>query len=70
MKADDKFVKAFEKEIELKSCKYKNKICDTIYFGGGTPSTLSSTQVESIMKNCFSISIYQKCRNYNGIKSM
>ncbi|MDU1772851.1 MAG: coproporphyrinogen III oxidase, partial [Dialister micraerophilus] len=42
MKADDKFVKAFEKEIELKSCKYKNKICDTIYFGGGTPSTLSS----------------------------
>lgn len=53
MKADDKFVKAFEKEIELKSCKYKDKICDTIYFGGGTPSTLSSTQVESIMKKLF-----------------
>lgn len=53
MKADDKFVKAFEKEIELKSCKYKNKICDTIYFGGGTPSTLSSIQVESIMKKLF-----------------
>ena len=53
MKADDKFVKALEKEIELKSCNYKNKICDTIYFGGGTPSTLSSIQVESIMKKLF-----------------
>lgn len=53
MKAEDKFVKALEKEIELKSCNYKNKICDTIYFGGGTPSTLSSIQVESIMKKLF-----------------
>lgn len=53
MKADDKFVKALEKEIEFKSCNYKNKICDTIYFGGGTPSTLSSIQVESIMKKLF-----------------
>lgn len=50
MKADDKFVSALQKEIQIKSVDYKNKICDTIYFGGGTPSTLSKEQIGNIMK--------------------
>lgn len=54
MKIDEKFITAIEKEIDIKSELYKDRICDTVYFGGGTPSTLSEHQIKRIMDKLFS----------------
>lgn len=46
----DKMVDAICKEIELQTDYLKNKKLQTIYFGGGTPSLLSSDDFEKIFK--------------------
>lgn len=38
---DTRFSEALIREIEMKSAGFKDRVCDTIYFGGGTPSTLT-----------------------------
>lgn len=45
----DNFVDALLKEIKLYSLKYPGCTFDTIFFGGGTPSILSSNQFEKII---------------------
>lgn len=47
----DKYVDALCEEIKLTSQinQIKNKAIDTVYIGGGTPSSLSSTQIERIL---------------------
>lgn len=45
----DNFVDALIKEIGLYSLKYSKPIVDTIFFGGGTPSILTSKQFERIV---------------------
>ena len=46
----DKFVDALLIEIELSASRYPDFIVDTIFFGGGTPSLLSSEQFDRIIK--------------------
>lgn len=45
----ERYVDALLKEIDTESEKYKQFTADTIFFGGGTPSLLDGTQINSIM---------------------
>lgn len=47
-KPSDRFVQALTKEIEKKAPAFTGRLCDTIYFGGGTPSSLSAAQLSEI----------------------
>lgn len=56
---NDRFISALIKEIEIKSRSFKERKCDTLYFGGGTPSSLSIKQLKNIVqaiKESFDIS--------------
>ena len=58
-KPTDRFIEALRKEIEKKSLSFKDRLCDTLYLGGGTPSSLSSKQLEEIigtLRQHFSVS--------------
>jgi len=46
----DKFVDALLIEIKLTASRYPDFVVDTIFFGGGTPSLLSSEQFNRIIK--------------------
>lgn len=45
----DKYVDCLIKEIEFSSRKFKNKKPNTIYFGGGTPTTLTAEQLDKLL---------------------
>lgn len=45
----EKFLSSLKTEISLTSESYKENYFDTIFFGGGTPSILSSFQIEDIL---------------------
>ena len=43
---------------------------DTIFFGGGTPSTLSPEEIHAILEKLREhFVVRQGCRNYNGVQS-
>jgi len=47
------YIKAVCKEIDLNASFYENEIIETIYFGGGTPSTLSPKELDIILNRLF-----------------
>jgi oxygen-independent coproporphyrinogen-3 oxidase len=51
LEAADKFAETIEKEIELRSKYLEESKVETIYFGGGTPSLLSESDLEHILSN-------------------
>ena len=51
LEATDKFAETVEKEIELRSKYLEGTKVETIYFGGGTPSLLSESDLEHILSN-------------------
>ena len=53
MKKKDEMVLALAKEIKLRKSEFKNEIVETIYFGGGTPSILSSKDIRMLMDAVF-----------------
>lgn len=54
----DKYLETLKKELELK---YNDEIMDTIYIGGGTPSSLDYNQLEKLFKI---LSKIKKSKNY------
>ncbi|MCR5254510.1 MAG: coproporphyrinogen dehydrogenase HemZ [Acetatifactor sp.] len=46
----DDYIDALIKELEYVSSAFKGKILDTVYVGGGTPTTLSASQLERLLK--------------------
>ena len=56
------FVTALKEEIQLKSKKTGQHQIGSIFFGGGTPTTLSSNQITDILNFCFkNFSIASDC---------
>ena len=49
-KPDDRFLKALEREMEMRSPDFKDRLVDTIYLGGGTPSSLTEDQLTELME--------------------
>ena len=55
----DDYIKALLKEIEAMSGLLKDKKLQTVYFGGGTPTAVSSEQLKKVIekvKSCFDMS--------------
>lgn len=46
----DEYLEALEKEIDYLAQAYKHKELNTVYVGGGTPTTLSPAHLERLMK--------------------
>lgn len=44
---------ALKKEIELRKNEFKNNMVATIYFGGGTPSVLSTAEIETLITTVY-----------------
>ena len=44
---------ALKKELVLRKGEFKNEVIETIYFGGGTPSVLSSEEISSIIESVY-----------------
>lgn len=59
----DAYLDALCKEMEFAAKLYKNRELNTIYIGGGTPTTLEPEQIERLMnkvESCFDISKIQE----------
>ena len=50
LKNKDAFIKSLKKEIEIQKDYLQNDKIDTIYFGGGTPSLLSVSEISEILE--------------------
>jgi oxygen-independent coproporphyrinogen-3 oxidase len=46
----EEYLGALEREIDAAAALYKDKILDTVYIGGGTPSALSAPQLERLVR--------------------
>ena len=46
-------ISALQKELFLRKDEFKNEMVETIYFGGGTPSVLTSTEINAIIDAVF-----------------
>ena len=46
----DAYLDALEKEIDFIAEKCKNRKLNTIYIGGGTPTTLSAAQLDRLIR--------------------
>jgi oxygen-independent coproporphyrinogen-3 oxidase len=53
MKKKDEMVLALAKEIQLRKDEFKDEVVETIYFGGGTPSILSITDLRLLIDEVF-----------------
>ncbi|WP_091431631.1 radical SAM family heme chaperone HemW [Flavobacterium degerlachei] len=49
MKKKDEMVLALVKEIKMRKSESENEIVETIYFGGGTPSVLTSEEIDFLI---------------------
>lgn len=53
MKKKDEMVLALAKEISMRKNEFDNKIVETIYFGGGTPSVLSNDEINFLISEVY-----------------
>ena len=53
LKKKDELIDALIREIELRQYEFKNTTVETIYFGGGTPSLLTSEELKRIIDSVF-----------------
>ncbi len=61
MKKKDEMVLALAKEVSMRKKEFKNDIVETIYFGGGTPSVLTTEDLRLLIDAVF--------KNYNVIEN-
>lgn len=53
MKKKDEMVLALAKEIKMRKSEFENDTIETIYFGGGTPSVLTSTEINFLIDTVY-----------------
>ncbi|MCL8007187.1 radical SAM family heme chaperone HemW [Gelidibacter japonicus] len=53
LKKKDELVNALAKELVLRNDEFKNRIVETIYFGGGTPSLLSIDELQFLIDEVY-----------------
>ena len=53
LKKKDELIDALISEIELRKSEFKNTTIETIYFGGGTPSLLTSKELKRIIDSVY-----------------
>jgi len=53
LKKKDILLKCLVKELELRKNELKDEFINTIYFGGGTPSLLSKTEIEILISSIY-----------------
>lgn len=53
MKKKEEMVLAIAKEIKMRKNEFKNEIVETIYFGGGTPSVLTSEEINFLIAEVY-----------------
>ncbi len=53
MKKKEEMVLAIAKEIQIRKSEFRNEIVETIYFGGGTPSVLSSDEINFLISEIY-----------------
>lgn len=49
----ENMVSALQKELELRKEEFKDEAVETIYFGGGTPSVLTSAEINGIIQSVY-----------------
>ena len=47
-------VSALQKELELRKEEFKDEVVETIYFGGGTPSVLETSEINDLIQTVYS----------------
>jgi oxygen-independent coproporphyrinogen-3 oxidase len=53
MKKKDEMVWALAKELQMRKSEFENEPVETIYFGGGTPSVLTSEEINFLIKEVY-----------------
>ncbi|RTY86474.1 radical SAM family heme chaperone HemW [Flavobacterium sp. GT3R68] len=53
MKKKDEMVLALAKELQLRKSEFENETVETIYFGGGTPSVLTSDEINFLIEEVY-----------------
>ncbi len=53
MKKKDEMVLAIAKELQLRKSEFRDELVETIYFGGGTPSVLTTEEIESLIDEVY-----------------
>ncbi|MBA4317201.1 MAG: coproporphyrinogen III oxidase [Flavobacterium sp.] len=53
MKKKDEMVLALAKEIQMRKKEFKDEIVETIYFGGGTPSVLTTNEIQFLISEVY-----------------
>jgi oxygen-independent coproporphyrinogen-3 oxidase len=53
MKKKDEMVLALAKEIQMRKREFKDEVVETIYFGGGTPSVLTTDEIQFLISEVY-----------------
>lgn len=53
MQKKDAMVLALVKEIKMRKCEFQDEPIETIYFGGGTPSVLTTTEINFLIASVY-----------------
>lgn len=53
MKKKDEMIMALAKEMEMRKSESENEVVETIYFGGGTPSVLTSEEINFLIMKVY-----------------
>ncbi len=53
MKKKTAMIEALQKELQLRKQAFQDEVVETIYFGGGTPSVLSSEEIKTILNTVY-----------------
>ena len=53
MKKKDEMILALVKEIQMRKMEFKDEVVETIYFGGGTPSVLTTNEIQFLISEVY-----------------